>query len=62
MNKYLNNKSDKNFKIGAFNNIILYQNFSSPNLYVKDKDKNLILVSKWGGYENENYWKNNWYN
>ena len=62
LNKFLNNKFDKKFKIGTFNNIILYQNCSPPNLYVQDKNENLILVSKWGGYENEKYWKINWYN
>ena len=62
LNKFLNNKFDNNFNIGTFDNIILFQNCSSPNLYVQDKNENLVMVSKWGGYENEQYWKINWYN
>lgn len=41
-------------------NIIIFQNNNPPDWTMK-ADKKIILISKWKGYNSQNYWNKNWY-
>ena len=65
LNITLNRSAFNNYECGYLKfknkqNIILYQNNLPPN-WTMTANNRVILISKWNGYQSDNYWTKNWY-